>query len=71
VKEWNATLVRGRRVIRKRSYSSESKKLKGFLAEAQSGDRLVVEILDVRRRTFTQTIEKVTIPTSIFSIPIQ
>jgi gliding motility-associated protein GldM len=71
IKEWNATLVRGRRVIKKRSYNSENKSLKGFLSEARSGDRLVVEILDVRRKTFKQTIDRVTIPSSIFSIPIQ
>ena len=69
--KWEATLVRGKRVIKIKKYTAESAKLNAFMNIARSGDRIVVEVKDVRRKTFKGGKEKVEIPTTIFSIPIQ
>jgi len=71
ITKWVATLVRGRRIIQIEEYSRDSKTLNKFLNEVRPGDRIVVEVLEVKRKTYQGAIESVKIPTSIFSIPIQ
>ena len=71
VTKWEATLVRGRRVIDRKVYNRERKTLNYFLSRARSGDRIVIEVKEVKRKTYRESIENVAIPTTIFSIPIQ
>ncbi len=71
ITKWNAILVRGHSSKGVKNYTSENTKLKHFVNKARTGDRLVIEVTEVKRRTFKGTIEKVRIPSTIFSIPIQ
>jgi gliding motility-associated protein GldM len=71
ITKWEAILVRGKTRKDSKVYYSEGKTLKHFAELARAGDRIVIEVLEVKRKTFSGTVEKVRIPSTIFSIPIQ
>lgn len=70
ITKWEAIWVRGRNSKGMKKYTSENSTLREFANKAQSGDRIVVEVKEVKRKTFTGAIETVKIPTTIFTIPI-
>ncbi|MCS6969052.1 MAG: gliding motility protein GldM [Cytophagales bacterium] len=53
VTEWTVALARGRRlIIPERKFSGEEANLNDFRAQAKEGDRLIIEIKQVKRRNF-------------------
>ncbi len=72
VTKWEVTLARGARPIgAPMRMTREKANLSQLLSKAQSGDRLVVEIKEVKRMNFRDNIEKVNMPPSYFSINIK
>ena len=71
VTKWEANWVRGKNSKGSKVYDSESKTLKAFARDVKPGDRIVIEVKEVKRKTYEGNVEKVTIPTTIFTIPIQ
>lgn len=71
VTKWNVMLARGKRPVTQQSFTSEMAQLGSIAAQAQAGDRLIIEIQDVYRTNFLNEKEKVNIGTPIFTVPIQ
>jgi gliding motility-associated protein GldM len=68
--EWKATLVRGRTGKLTKPNSSESADLSSMGKLALPNDKLIVEILKVKRRTYTGAFEEANVPKKIIIIPI-
>lgn len=53
VTEWTVMLVRGRRpIIPERKFTGEEANLSDFRAQAKEGDRLIIEVKQVKRRNY-------------------
>ncbi|MCS7017743.1 MAG: gliding motility protein GldM [Cytophagales bacterium] len=71
VTEWTVMLARGRRVvIPERKFTSDEANLSDFRAQAKEGDRLIIEIKQVKRRNYKGDIldAKVSVDPISFSI---
>jgi len=69
--QWEVTLARGRRAIGgTKRVSGPDVNLTDLAAKAQAGDRIVIEIKEVRRLNFKDQQEKVAGVNDIFTIPI-
>lgn len=71
VTKWNVMLARGKRPVTQQSFTTEMATLSSIAAQAQAGDRLIIEVQDVYRQNFLGEKEKVNIGTPIFTVPIQ
>jgi len=72
VTEWVVTLARGKRAIGEQKFSGPEANISNLAAQAQSGDRLVIEVKEVKRMNFKDQTESVNgLGTQIFTIPIQ
>jgi hypothetical protein len=71
VTKWNVMLARGRRPVTQQNFTSETGNLSSFAAQAQAGDRIIVEIQEVYRTNFRNEREKVNIGTPIITVPLQ
>ena len=71
VTKWNVMLARGKRPVTQQNFTSEMANLSSFAAQAQPGDRLIIEVQDVNRTNFLGQSEKVNIGTPIFTVPLQ
>ena len=71
VSKWEATLVRGRRpVMGKKAFSSGKGALSAFVQSAKPGDRIMIEVLKVKRRNYLGKNLNVKIPATIINIPL-
>lgn len=71
VTKWEATLVRGRRpVLPKKTFSSGKGALAAFVSSAKPGDRILVEVLKVKRLNYQNRKLSVNIPATIINIPL-
>jgi gliding motility-associated protein GldM len=70
ITEWNAILVRGKRPVRTKNFSSESGDFNDFNSQAQPGDRIVIEVKSVKRMNFRNVIEDVNVGTPIINVPL-
>ena len=71
VTKWEATLVRGRRpVMPKKSFSSGKGALSAFVGSAKPGDRIMIEVLKVKRLNYQNKKLSVKIPATIINIPL-
>jgi gliding motility-associated protein GldM len=71
VTAWEITLARGRRPIgTPMKVSSETVDITQFASQAQPGDRLIIEIKNVKRQNFRGAIEDAKIGSPIFTYPI-
>jgi gliding motility-associated protein GldM len=53
VTEWTVMLVRGRRpIIPERKFTSEEANLSDFRAQSKEGDRLIIEVKQIKRRNY-------------------
>jgi gliding motility-associated protein GldM len=68
--QWKATLVRRSSGKFDRTYSSESANVGEIRSLALPNDKLIVEILKVKRRTYTGTFEEANVPKKILIVPI-
>ena len=71
VTRWNVMLARGKRPVTQQNFSSEVANLSAIAAQAQTNDRLIIEVQEVYRTNFVNEKEKVNIGTPIFTVPLQ
>jgi gliding motility-associated protein GldM len=70
ITEWNAILVRGKRPVRTKNFSSEVGDFNDFNSQGQPGDRIVIEVKAVKRMNFKGVIEDVNVGTPIINLPL-
>lgn len=70
VVSWEAILVRGKRPVNKKEFSTPEGNLSSFAAQAQPGDRILIEVKKVIRRNFQGQNEEVNIGTIIMNVPL-
>lgn len=70
VANWEVTLARGSRAIKKFDVNGDQISLQEFAVNAQPGDRIVIEVKRVERLNFLDKVEPVNIGSVIHSIPL-
>ncbi len=71
VTKWEITLARGSRPVGAPITATSSKQSMGsFRSRAQAGDRLIIEVKEVKRKNSRGQMEKVKMKNQIFTIPI-
>lgn len=70
ITEWNAILVRGKRPVKTKNFSSETGDFNDFNSQGQPGDRIVIEVKSVKRMNFKGVIEDVNVGTPIINVPL-
>ena len=70
VVEWEAILVRGKRPVNKKNFNEPEGNLSSFAAQAQPGDRILIEVKKVIRRNFLGQNEEVKLGTIIMNVPL-
>jgi gliding motility-associated protein GldM len=68
--KWEAFLVRGRKAVAQETFSGETANLTSFAAMAREGDRISIEVKEVKRMNFRNNVEDVNIGTRIINIPL-
>src|SRR5690606_9001607 len=68
--KWTVVLVRGRRPVASETVNGETANLTSFAAMAKDGDRIMIEVQDVKRLNFRNATEDVNIGTKIINIPL-
>jgi gliding motility-associated protein GldM len=70
VAEFEVTLARRQTAVRTQKFTSNEADLSQLMAQAQAGDRLVIEVKRVQRRNFREATEDVNIGTEFITIPL-
>ena len=70
VSEWDCILVRGKRPVSQQKVTSETANLAAFAAQAQPGDRILIEVKNVIRTNYLNKTEAVNLGTIIKNIPL-
>jgi gliding motility-associated protein GldM len=70
VTSWMAVLVRGKRPVSTQNFSSSTGNLSAFASQAQPGDRIMIEVKEVRRTNFLNKSETVNLGTPIKNVPL-
>ncbi|HEY8400139.1 MAG TPA: gliding motility protein GldM [Cytophagaceae bacterium] len=70
VVEWECILVRGKRPVSTQRFTSATGNLSAFAAQAQPGDRILIEVKKVLRTNFLNQDEEVNLGTIIKNIPL-
>ncbi len=70
VTKWEAILARGKRPVSRKQFSQPEGNLTAFASQAKPGDRIVIEVKQVRRRTYLGGTEEVKIGTTIMTVPL-
>ncbi|MDX5345740.1 MAG: gliding motility protein GldM [Hymenobacteraceae bacterium] len=70
VTSWTAYLVRGPQPVDQMSSSSPTANLTQFASKARPGDRILIEVKEVKRMNFRDNIEDVNIGTKLINIPL-
>lgn len=71
VTKWEASLVRGRRLVMpKKTFTSGKGALSAFVSAAKPGDRIMLEVLKVKRLNYQKRQLDVKIPATIINIPL-
>jgi gliding motility-associated protein GldM len=70
VTQWMAVLVRGKRPVSTQNFTSGTGNLSAFAAQAQPGDRIMVEVKQVKRTNFLNQQEVVNLGTPIKNVPL-
>jgi gliding motility-associated protein GldM len=68
--KWEVFLVRGRRAIASEVINGETANLTSFAAMAKEGDRISIEVKEVKRLNFRNSTEDVNIGTKIINISL-
>ncbi|MCU0417981.1 MAG: gliding motility protein GldM [Cytophagaceae bacterium] len=71
VTKYNILLARGKRPVTQQTFTSEVAQLGQFAAAAQPGDRLIIEVQEVKRTNFRGQQETVNLGTPIITVPLQ
>jgi len=70
VTSWEATLVRGKRPVDKKTFTSGTGNLSSFAAKAKPGDRILIEVKKVMRLNFRGKKETVKVGLVLKNIPL-
>ncbi|WP_114782832.1 type IX secretion system motor protein PorM/GldM [Botryobacter ruber] len=70
VMKWRAYLVRGNAPIDQGEFNGPSANLTNFAAKASKGDRIVIEVLDVKRLNYQNRAVDVNVGQPNFSVPL-
>lgn len=70
VTKWRAYLVRGNQPVDQGEFNGPSANLTSFAAKASKGDRVVIEILDVKRLNYKGNAVDVNVGTPNFNVPL-
>jgi gliding motility-associated protein GldM len=70
VAAWECFLIRGKRPLGSRKFSTETAKISDFCGQAQPGDRIMVEVTSVVRTNYQNKTEQVNLGTVIKNIPL-
>ena len=70
VTSWEATLVRGKRPVDKKTFTSETGNFSSFAAKAKPGDRILIEVKKVMRLNFRGKKENVNVGLVLKNIPL-
>jgi len=70
VTKWEATLVRGKRPVGKKTFTSETGNFSTFASKAKPGDRIMIEVKQVMRLNFKGKTEKVNVGLVLKNIPL-
>ncbi len=70
VTQWMAVLVRGKRPVSTQNFTSGTGNLAAFAAQAQPGDRIMIEVKQVKRTNFLNQQEVVNLGTPIKNVPL-
>lgn len=70
ITEWEALLVRGKRPVETKKFTSETGDFSSFASKAQPGDRIVIDVKSVKRMNYKGNIEDVKLGTIIKNIPL-
>lgn len=70
IREIEVTLARGTRPVTSQKFTSQKLNLSRFTSQARPGDRLVIEIKKVTRKTYQGKSEKIATRNEIHSIPL-
>ncbi|WP_187262176.1 type IX secretion system motor protein PorM/GldM [Pontibacter beigongshangensis] len=68
--QWKAYLVRGNQPIDQTTVNGPTANLTNFAAKAQKGDRVVVEVLDVKRLNYQNSPQPAKVSETLFTIPL-
>lgn len=71
VTKWEFTLARGNRPVAQETFTEPEINLTNLLRSAQPGDRIVVDVKEVKRRNFRNELETVNMGYQIFSYMIK
>jgi len=73
VTDGEITLARGKREVKTMNFSSGNVNLAQIRGEAQSGDRIIIQVKKVLRKNFRDATEDVPVPSSssIITVPVQ
>lgn len=70
VTKWEATLVRGKRPVDKKTFTSGTGNLSSFASKAKPGDRILIEVKQVKRLNFKNQSETVKVGLVLKNIPL-
>ncbi|WP_266203441.1 type IX secretion system motor protein PorM/GldM [Pontibacter kalidii] len=70
VTKWRAYLVRGNQPVDQGEFSGPTANLTSFAAKANKGDRVVIEVLDVKRLNYKGQAVDVNVGTPNFQVPL-
>ncbi len=70
VTSWMAVLVRGKRPVSTQNFTSQTGNLSAFASMAQPGDRIMIEVKEVKRTNFLNRQESVNLGTPIKNVPL-
>jgi gliding motility-associated protein GldM len=70
VTKWEAVLVRGKRPVETKKFSTPKGNLSSFAAKAKPNDRILIEVKEVMRKTYLGSMEKVKLGTIIMNVPL-
>lgn len=70
VTRWEVTLARGSRPVETKKVTSQKVNLTSFASKARPGDRIVIEVKEVKRLNFQNKEETVNVGTVIKTIPL-
>lgn len=70
VVSWMAVLVRGKRPVSTQNFNSSTGNLSSFASQAQPGDRIMIEVKEVKRTNFLNKSETVNLGTPIKNVPL-
>ena len=71
VTKWEFTLARGNRPVAQETFTDPDANIGNLMRNAQAGDRIIVDVKEVKRRNFRDDLESVNMGYQIFSYTVR